>query len=217
MISIVVGLALGAYAGWKRGGMADRVGNGVSLILYSMPYFVIGMPLIIIFAASLHWFPTSGMLTPGATYDSPVDQLARLRRATSSCRSSTVSLGLIGGYSIIMRSVDHRDPLRGLHRRRPGPRASRTAAILRAARVPERAAADGHDHRDQPRLRRRRRDHGRGRLQLAGSRDADRRRARRRATTRSSRAIFLLLSVTVVVANLVADLVYGFLDPRVRS
>ena len=29
--------------------------------------------------------------------------------------------------------------------------------------------------------------------------------------------IFLLLSITVVVANLVADVVYGFLDPRVRA
>jgi peptide/nickel transport system permease protein len=29
--------------------------------------------------------------------------------------------------------------------------------------------------------------------------------------------VFLLLSVTVVLANLVADLVYGLLDPRVRS
>jgi peptide/nickel transport system permease protein len=29
--------------------------------------------------------------------------------------------------------------------------------------------------------------------------------------------VFMLLSITVVVANLVADVVYGFLDPRVRS
>ena len=29
--------------------------------------------------------------------------------------------------------------------------------------------------------------------------------------------VFLLLSVTVVLANLVADLVYGVLDPRVRT
>jgi peptide/nickel transport system permease protein len=28
--------------------------------------------------------------------------------------------------------------------------------------------------------------------------------------------IFLLLSVAVVVANLIADLIYSFLDPRVR-
>jgi peptide/nickel transport system permease protein len=29
--------------------------------------------------------------------------------------------------------------------------------------------------------------------------------------------IFLLLAVSVVIANLVADIVYGYLDPRVRS
>jgi peptide/nickel transport system permease protein len=29
--------------------------------------------------------------------------------------------------------------------------------------------------------------------------------------------VFLLLSITVVLANLVADLVYGLLDPRIRS
>ena len=51
IVAIVVGLTIGAYAGWKRGGLVDRVGSGASLILYSMPYFVIGMPLIIIFAA----------------------------------------------------------------------------------------------------------------------------------------------------------------------
>ena len=31
LIAIVVGLALGAYTGWKRGGPVDYVGNGVSL------------------------------------------------------------------------------------------------------------------------------------------------------------------------------------------
>ena len=35
LIAIVVGLALGAYSGWKRGGPIDYVGNGASLILYS--------------------------------------------------------------------------------------------------------------------------------------------------------------------------------------
>ena len=86
VVAIVVGLSLGAYAGWRRGGLVDRIGNGVSLIFYSMPYFVIGLPLIIIFAAGLGWFPTSGMLTPGATYDIATRAVRRLRAATSSCR-----------------------------------------------------------------------------------------------------------------------------------
>ena len=47
-------------SGWRRGGVG-RPGRAtaLSLIFYSMPYFVIGMPLIIIFAAGLGWFPTS--------------------------------------------------------------------------------------------------------------------------------------------------------------
>src|SRR5512146_1509807 len=73
LVSIVVGLGLGSYAGWRRGGRVDRVGNGISLILYSMPYFVIGMPLIIIFAPGLHWFPTSGMQSVGGGDRSFVD------------------------------------------------------------------------------------------------------------------------------------------------
>ena len=31
LIAIIVGLALGAYTGWKRGGVVDYVGNGLSL------------------------------------------------------------------------------------------------------------------------------------------------------------------------------------------
>ena len=86
------------------------------------------------------------------------------------------------------------------------------------ARLPERAAADGHA-RSRINLGYvvAGRDHGRGRVQLAGPRDADRTRRSRPATTRSSRAIFLILAVTVVLANLGADIVYGVLDPRVRA
>ena len=81
----------------------DRIGNGLSLIFYSMPYFVIGMPLIMIFASGLGWFPTSGMFTVGATYDSFPDQLLDFL-AHLALPLATVSLGLIGAYSIVMRS-----------------------------------------------------------------------------------------------------------------
>ncbi len=66
VIAVVAGFALGAYSGWRRGGPVDLVGNGLSLILYSMPYFIIGMALLLIFATELGWFPTSGMLSLGA-------------------------------------------------------------------------------------------------------------------------------------------------------
>ena len=33
LIAIVAGLVLGAYSGWRRGGVVDYAGNGISLIL----------------------------------------------------------------------------------------------------------------------------------------------------------------------------------------
>src|SRR3954447_22334245 len=75
LIAIAVGLVLGAYSGWKRGGVVDYAGNGASLILYSMPYFLLGMILLVVFATALGWFPTAGMFTLGETYSSFADQL----------------------------------------------------------------------------------------------------------------------------------------------
>jgi peptide/nickel transport system permease protein len=103
ILAIVIGLALGAYAGWRRGGPLDLVGNGVSLILYSMPYFLLGMILLLIFASTLHWFPSFGMTTLGVTHDSPIAYIADVS-AHLVLPVATVALGLIGQYSILMRS-----------------------------------------------------------------------------------------------------------------
>ena len=104
LIAIVVGLALGSMAGWKRGGRLDRVGNGASLILYSMPYFVIGMPLIIIFAVEPGLVPDLRDALAGRPLRVvPVDQLLDFAQHLV-LPLATVSLGLIGGYSILMRS-----------------------------------------------------------------------------------------------------------------
>ncbi|MGZ6271516.1 MAG: ABC transporter permease, partial [Candidatus Limnocylindrales bacterium] len=103
LIAIVVGVALGAYSGWRRGGPVDHLGNGVSLILYSMPYFLLGMALLLVFAVWLGWFPVYGMFTPGATYDSIFGQVADFLWHLV-LPLATVALGLIGAYSIVMRS-----------------------------------------------------------------------------------------------------------------
>ena len=214
LISIIVGLAIGAYAGWKRGGLADRIGSGISLILYSMPYFVIGMPLIIIFAAGLHWFPTSGMLKVGAVYPSIVDRLADFGSHLF-LPLLTVSLGLIGGYSIIMRSsiIETRSEDYITTARAKGLKDSR---ILREHAFPNAllpmvtiiainlgyvvaGAITAEVVFNWPGL-------GTLSVDALSSRDYP-----------VLEGVFLLLSITVVLANLAADLVYGVLDPRVRS
>jgi peptide/nickel transport system permease protein len=67
IIAIVVGLTSGPTPAGGRGGSVDLVGNGVSLILYSMPYFLLGMILLLVFASTLHWFPTFGMTSLGCS------------------------------------------------------------------------------------------------------------------------------------------------------
>ena len=104
VVAIVIGLALGAYSGWRRGGPVDFLGNGVSLLLYSAPYFLLGMALLLVFAATLHWFPTFGMVTSGASYASPLDQVVDVAKHLV-LPLATVSLGLVGQYSIVMRAA----------------------------------------------------------------------------------------------------------------
>ncbi len=213
LIAMVVGLALGAISGWRRGSRVDRVGNGVSLVLYAMPYFVIGMPLIMLFATALHLLPTSGMSTPGAPsdlFDTLGDVGAHLILPLTA-----VSLGLIGGYSILMRSsiIETRAEdyittarAKGLRDRRilwshafPNallPMVTWIAIsfgyVIAGAITLEivfnwpgigTLTVEALDARDYPLLQ----------------------------------GIFLLLAISVVVANLIADLVYGLLDPRVRA
>ena len=163
----------------------------MSLILYSTPYFLLGMGLLIVFATGLGWFPTFGMQTSGRDYDDIFEQLGDIG-AHLVLPLATVSLGLVGQYAILMRSsiLDTLTEDYVTTARAKGLPEGRDPA---RPRHPERAAADRLARRDQPRLRRRRRDHGRGRVQLAGPRHADRRGARRRDYP-VLQGVFLLLA-----------------------
>ncbi|TFG69434.1 MAG: ABC transporter permease [Thermomicrobiales bacterium] len=214
VIAIIVGLTAGSYAGWRRGSGGDKVASGTSLILYSMPYFVIGMPLIIIFAAGLGWFPTSGMTTPGLSSASFLTQLFDFLRHLV-LPLAAISLGLIGGYSIIMRSaiIETRSEdyvttarAKGLKDRRvlrqhafPNAMLPMVTIIAIQLGYVVAGAITAEVVFNWP---------GLGTLTVDALETRD---------YPVLQGVFLLLSVTVVVANLGADLIYGRLDPRVRS
>lgn len=214
IVAIIIGLTIGAYAGWKRGGVVDRVGTGASLILYSMPYFVIGMPLIIIFAAGLHWFPTSGMSSVSISSQGFLGQVFDIGRHLI-LPLTTVSLGLIGSYSIIMRSAiletrseDYMTTARakGISdgrqlRSHAFPNALLPMVTIIAINLGYvvAGAITAEIVFNWP---------GLGTLTINALDERD---------YPVLQGIFLLLSVAVVVANLAADLLYGLLDPRVRA
>jgi len=214
LIAIFVGLGLGAYSGWKRGGAVDYIGNGVSLILYSMPYFIIGMIMLIVFSATLGWFPTSGMYTIAASYSSPLDQALDLLSHLA-LPLATVAIGLIGQYSILMRSSivdtlgeDYITTARAkglpdgtVMRDHALPNALLPAVTLIAINMGYviAGAITVEVVFGWPGL-------GTLTVEALAARDYP-----------VLQGIFLLLSVSVVLANFVADLAYGVLDPRVRT
>ena len=214
IIAIVVGLGLGAYAGWRRGGTADLVGNGASLVLYSMPYFLLGMILLLIFASTLHWFPSFGMTTPGASFDSPVAYLRDLLSHLA-LPVATVALGLIGQYSILMRSSVI-ETLNDEYITTARAKGLVEGRILRAHAIPNAmlpavsliainlgyvvaGAITVEVVFNWPGL-------GTLTVEALAARDYP-----------ILQGIFLVLSISVVLANLAADMIYGRLDPRVRA
>lgn len=214
VVAIAIGLALGAYTGWRRGGPVDHLGNGLSLVLYSMPYFLLGMILLVIFGVGLGWFPVSGMFTLGASYASFNDQLLDFGGHLV-LPLATVALGLIGQYSIVMRSsiIETLGEDYVMTARAKGIEEGR---VLRHHAIPNAllptvsliainlgyliaGAITVEVVFNWPGL---------------GTLTVDALTARDYPVLQG---IFLFLSVTVVLANLAADIIYGILDPRVSS
>jgi peptide/nickel transport system permease protein len=213
-IAIVVGLALGAYSGWRRGGVVDYLGNTISLVLYSTPYFLLGMVMIILFSLGLGWFPPFGMITSGAQFDSIFDRLADFGSHLV-LPLVTVALGLIGQYAIVMRSSivetmseDYVTTARGMglndrrilrHHAIPNALLPTVSLIAINLGYVVAGAITVEVVFNWPGL-------GTLTVEALTARDYP-----------VLQGVFLLLGVSVVLANLAADLVYAALDPRVRT
>ncbi len=59
-LAIVVGIPMGVYAALRRGTVLSQVFMTISLLGVSLPTFLIGILLILIFAVGLGWFPSFG-------------------------------------------------------------------------------------------------------------------------------------------------------------
>ena len=60
VISVLVAVPLGVVAAYRRGTWLDRVVMGFSVLGFSVPVFVIGYALIYLFAIKLNWLPVQG-------------------------------------------------------------------------------------------------------------------------------------------------------------
>ncbi|MCE1157443.1 MAG: ABC transporter permease [Spirochaetia bacterium] len=68
IISTILGIISGALAAWKRGSKTDLGLGTLMIFLRSMPSFWVGMILVAIFGATLKWFPVYGAYTMWSDY-----------------------------------------------------------------------------------------------------------------------------------------------------
>jgi peptide/nickel transport system permease protein len=59
-LSIVISVPLGVVAAYRQGTWVDRVVMGFSVLGFSVPVFVIGYTLIYVFSIKLNWLPVQG-------------------------------------------------------------------------------------------------------------------------------------------------------------
>ena len=102
VLSAAIGILLGIAAAWRRRTKADYGITAFTMGAYSMPEFWLGMLLLTAFAVKLGWFPVGGITDP----DSSDTGLAKLADQAHHMflPALTLTLAYLGEYTIIMRS-----------------------------------------------------------------------------------------------------------------
>lgn len=102
ILSAVFGVLLGIAAAWRRRTRTDYGVTAFSVGTYSMPDFWLGMILLTFFAVTLGWFPVGGIVDPASTATG-VSKLADQAQHMF-LPALTLTVGYLGEYAIIMRS-----------------------------------------------------------------------------------------------------------------
>jgi peptide/nickel transport system permease protein len=101
VLSAVLGVLIGIAAAWKRGSATDYLSTSFTMGTYSMPDFWLGMLLLSTFAVSLGWFPVGGITDPGTTggVATLLDQAQHMVLP-----ALTLTIAYLGEYALVMRS-----------------------------------------------------------------------------------------------------------------
>jgi peptide/nickel transport system permease protein len=210
--STIIGVFIGIWAGWRRGSTFDVASTNVTLFFYAMPEFWFGLVLLMIFAGLIPIFPTGGYSTQGADLTGVAHWADVLNHMI--LPFFTLTVAYLGEYSLIMRS-SLIDTLGDEYVQTARAKGLREKTVLRAHAVPNAllptmtltllslgfvvsGAITIELIFSWPGL-------GLLTFQSVESNDYP-----------MLQALFLVFSAAVILANLVADLLLAYLDPRVR-
>ena len=65
-VAVVIGMPIGIIGGVRPGSLGDRLGSGFAVLGVAVPYFWFALVLVLIFAVRLHWLPSLGVGAPDA-------------------------------------------------------------------------------------------------------------------------------------------------------
>ena len=103
ILGFLIGTAVGAIAAWRRGGVLDSVLPPVFIVVSAFPYFWIGLMAIWLFAITLNWLPFLGgyteTVTPSFTLSFILDVLNH-----AVLPAFTILITSIGGWILTMRN-----------------------------------------------------------------------------------------------------------------
>lgn len=77
-VAYIIGVLGGIILAWQRGTALEQVGVTFTLMTRAAPEFWVGMILLALFAFRLQWLPSSGATSPGTVYDSEWAKLLSL-------------------------------------------------------------------------------------------------------------------------------------------
>lgn len=217
VLATMIGVYIGMLGAWNRGGRFDRLSTGATLTLYSMPEWWLGLLLIAGLAVGIGplpgLFPTGGLHSTGMDPSSPagvVDTCWHLVLPVT-----TLTLAYLADYSLVMRSslLDELGADYLVTARAKGLRdvAVRRHHAVRNALLPTTTIAAINIG-----------------FVVSGAITIETIFSIPGLGLLSSEALsipdywvlqgtFLIASAAVIVANLAANLLYGLLDPRVRT
>ena len=215
--SAVLGLIIGIYGGWRHGSRFDVGSQGFTLFVYSMPEFWFGILVLMAFAGGIGPFPS---LFPAGGYSTPGADLTGLAHVTDILNHLALpwfvlTVAYLGQYALIMRNslIDVMNDDFVMTARAKGVREKQilwrhvvpnallptfTVVLLSLGFIFGGAITIEYVF-SYPGL-------GLLEVQAIDSKDFP-----------LLQGLFLLFSAAVIIANLLADVLYSYLDPRVRA
>ncbi|MBA7674166.1 Dipeptide transport system permease protein DppB [subsurface metagenome] len=104
LLQVTIGYVAGVTAGWKAGTRTDSILQTIGIVLVATPTFWLAMIFLYVFAFQLDWFPLGGGSSIGATYSSTLGYVGDIAKHAALPIAAMV-IGRYGVFQLILRNT----------------------------------------------------------------------------------------------------------------